>query len=110
MLSALGLPDFDFSKRSLHTLQMFADHYGLKHNIPWNTIKQVLLQPQKKLYLSQPAFNHSSRNQLLGFRTSFHETICNEFLVRENFDSSTYTQLNESIGTDGTRTRNLTHR
>ena len=33
-----------------HTLQMFADHYGPKQTIPWETINQGLLQPQGELY------------------------------------------------------------
>ena len=58
-----------------HTLQMFADHYGPRQTIPWETINQGLLQPQGELYPTQTIFNHRSLDQLLEFRTSFYETI-----------------------------------
>ena len=54
-----------------------------KHTIPWNTIKQGLLQPQGELCPNQSIFNHCSQDQLLKFRMSF-ETISSEFLVQGN--------------------------
>ena len=68
------------------------------------TISQGLLQPQRELYPTQTIFNHRSRDQPLEFRTSFYETIICEFLVQGNFKQINF---HESIGTDGTRTRNL---
>ena len=76
--------------RPQHTLQMFADHCGPRQTKPWETINQGLLQPQGELYPIQTIFNHRSRDQLLEFRTSFHETISSEFLVQGNFK---YTQF-----------------
>ena len=38
------------STRPQHTLQMFADHYGPRQTIPWETINQGLLQPQGELF------------------------------------------------------------
>ena len=73
------------SMRPQHTLQMFADHYGPRQTIPWETINQGLLQPQGEL----PYSDHS-RDQLLEFRTSFYKTISSEFLVQGNFK---HTQL-----------------
>ena len=74
------------SKQPQHALQIFADHYGPRHTIPWNTIKQGLLQPQK-LYPSQSIFNHTGISSL-SFNTSFYETISSEFLVQGNFKHS----------------------
>ena len=73
------------SMQPQHTLQLFTDHYGLRLNIPWYTIKQGLLQPQEELYPIHPIFNHRSWDQLLKFHTSFYETIRSEFLVQGNF-------------------------
>ena len=75
-----------------HTLQMFADHYGPRLTIPWNTINQGLLQPQGELYPSQPIFNHRSWHHLLKFRMTFLETISSQFLVQGNFKHTVYTR------------------
>ena len=48
ILSALCPPTCN-STRPQHTLQMFADHYGPRQTIPWETINQGLLQPQGEL-------------------------------------------------------------
>ena len=50
---------------------MFADYYGPRQTIPWETIDQELLQPQGELYPSQTIINHRSQNQLLEFGMSF---------------------------------------
>ena len=60
--------------------------------IPWETIKQGLLQPQGELYPFQTIFNHRSRDQLLEFRTSFYETISSEFLVQGNFKHTQFSR------------------
>ena len=75
-----------------HTLQMFADHCGLRQTIPWETINQGLLQPQGELYPIQTIFNHCSRDQLLEFCTSFYETISSDFLVQGNFKHTQFSQ------------------
>ena len=75
-----------------HTLQMFADHYGPRQTIPWETINQGLLQPQGELYPIQTIFNHRSRDQLLEFRTSFYQTISSAFLVQGNFKHTQFSR------------------
>ena len=93
ILSAL-YPLLCNSTRPQHTLQMFADHCGPRQTIPaWETtINQGLLQPQKELYPIQTIFNHRSRDQLLGFRTSFYEIISSEFLVQGNFKHTQFSR------------------
>ena len=93
--------------RPQHTLQMFADHCGPRQTIPWETINHGLLQPQGELYPIQTIFNHRRRDQLLEFRTSFYETIIAVSSLSKGFSSTL--NFHESIATDGTRTRNLSH-
>ena len=52
------------------------------HEKPFN---HRLLQPQGALYPIQTILNHHSRDKLLEFRSSFHETIGSDFLVQGNF-------------------------
>ena len=80
------------STRPQHTLQMFADHFGPRQTIPWETINQGLLQPQGELYPTQTIFNHRSWDQLLEFRTSFYETISSELLVQGNFKHTQFSR------------------
>ena len=77
-----------------HTLQMFTDQTTVAQRltIAWETINQGLLQPQGELYPIQTIFIHRSRNQLLQFHTSFHETISSEFFVQENFKHTQFSQ------------------
>ena len=93
--------------RPQHTWQMFPDHYGPKHTIPWNTINQGLLQPQGELYPRQPIFNHHGRGQLLKFQRVPTRQLAVSSLSKP-MSSTLY--FHESIGTDGTWTHNLSHR
>ena len=63
-----------------HTLQMFADHFGPRETIPWDTIKQELrlVQPQGELYPIQTIFSHHSQDQLLSQKHWYWRTqTCN---------------------------------
>ena len=53
----------------------------------------------------QTILNHHRRDQLLVFRTSFHEKISSEFLVEKNVKHTQFSLKH----LDGTRTRNLSH-
>ena len=75
----------DFECTMPPDLQIFADHCGPRQTMPWETIKQGLLQPQGELYPNQTIFNHRSWDQLIEFHMSFYETISSEYLVQGNF-------------------------
>ena len=93
ILSALH-PLTCYSTRPQHTLQMFADLYGPKQTMPWETINQGLLQPQGELYpiltiaawISSSSFVRVSTRQLtvsflskgISSTLNFHESIGTE--------------------------------
>ena len=72
-------------KKSLHK---FADHYGPRHTIPWNSIEQGLLQPQRELYPNQPKFNHRRQKQLLEFLSSFNNKNIAKWMIHVRNDDS----------------------
>ena len=63
-----------------------------RQTIPWETINQGVLQPHWKLYHIQTIINYRSRDQLLKFRTSFHETISSEFFFQKTFKQTQFSQ------------------
>ena len=95
------------STRPQHTLQMFADHYGPRQPIPWETINQGLLQPQGELYPNQTILTIAA-----GISSSSFVRVSTRQLAVSSLSKGISSTLNfhESNGTDGTRTRNLSHR
>ena len=89
-----------------HTSQMFADHYGPRQTIPWETINRGLLQPQGKLYLFRPYLIIAAR-----ISSSSFVRVSTRQLAVSSLSKGISSTLNfhESIGTDGTRTCNLSH-
>ena len=89
-----------------HTLQMFADHYGPRQTIPWETINQGLLQPQGELYPIQTILSIAA-----GISSSSFVRVSTRQSAVHSLSKGISSTLNfhESIGTDRTRTRNLSH-
>ena len=86
-----------------HTLQMFVDHFDPRQSKPRDTIKQGLLQQQGELYPFQTIFNHSNKDHL-----SFVRVSAKQLAVR-SLSKGIPSALIENIGTDGTRTGNLSN-
>ena len=94
------------STRPQHTLQMFADRYGPRQTIPWETINQGLLQPQGELYPIQTILSIAA-----GISSSSFVRVSTRQLAVTSLSKGISSTLNfhESNSTNGTRTRNLSH-
>ena len=94
------------STRPQHTLQVFADHYGPRQTIPWETINQGLLQPQGELYPIQTILTIAAGISSLSFvRVSTRQLAVSSL----SKGISSTLNFHKSNGTDRTRTRNLSH-
>ena len=98
-----------------HTLQMFADYYGPRH-IPFHEIPFIrdccnhkggctLVSPCLTIAAGISSLSCTQLRELGSAPWVEYKTISSEFLVQGNFKRTQF-----SRGTDGTRTRNLSHR
>ena len=96
------------STQPQHTLQMFADHYGPRQTIPWETINQGQLQPQGELYpiqtiLTIPAGISSSWNPQVSTAQLAVSSLSKEISSTLNFHESNGTDTGLELATSRTQ-------